>query len=145
MKKIIYTNDTIETDIPEIVNLVFCETSYRTELSNIFAASSRDITKDMVRVKSSNVWSIKYNAQDNRIGDVYVQFKGVNGQPDDIYVYYDVPNRIYRQIVSAPSKGHSVWQLLRNKFKYAKLTGDKRTHLPNGINYTPTVRRRRSK
>jgi hypothetical protein len=62
-----------------------------------------------------------------------VQFKGNNGGPGDIYIYYDVPNKIWRQFVAAPSKGAYFWRYIRNTFTYAKLTGDKRTKLKNGV------------
>ena len=62
-----------------------------------------------------------------------VQFKGNNGGPGDIYIYYDVPNKVWRQFVSAPSKGAYFWRYIRNTFTYAKLTGDKRTKLKNGV------------
>lgn len=90
----------------------------------------------MVRVRSSNIWSYGYNAKSNKspTGDVYVQFKGKNGGPDDIYVYYDVPMMVYRRWHSAPSKGHYFWRYIRNTYTYAKLTGDRRTKLSNGVN-----------
>jgi hypothetical protein len=62
-----------------------------------------------------------------------MQFKAKNGGPGDIYIYYDVPTKIWQRFVAAPSKGHFMWEYIRNVFTYAKLTGDKRTHLPNGI------------
>lgn len=100
------------------------------------AISSRDLTKNMVRVKSSNIWAYNINIrqQGDKVGDVVVQFKGKNGGPDDIYMYFDVPVRVYRQWHSAPSKGHYFWEHIRNNYKYRKLTGDKRTKLRNGIN-----------
>lgn len=120
-----------------IVDIVFCNTEYR---ASIFASiSSKDISKSMVRVRSSNIWSYGYSAKSAKsnkspTGDVYVQFKGKNGGPDDIYVYYDVPMLVYRRWHSAPSKGHYFWQYIRNNYTYAKLTGDKRTKLRNGVN-----------
>ena len=105
--------------------------------SNIFAASARDITKNMVRVKSSNLWSYTINIKNagDKYGDVYITFKGRNGGPDGgTYVYYDVPIKLWRQFITAPSKGHFFHVYIRNNFKYRKLTGDKRTHLKNGIN-----------
>lgn len=104
---------------------------------DIFASmSSKDLTKNMVRVRSSNIWAYNINVRkaDDRTGDVYVQFKGPNGGPDDIYVYYDVPVVVYRKWHTAPSKGHFFYQYIRNNFKYAKLTGDKKTKLKNGVN-----------
>ncbi len=125
--------------IPEILDFCMCSTEDRyVLLSSIINAgvSSRDITRDMVRVKSSNVWSYKINIKKygDKFGDVYVQFKGNQGGPGDIYVYYDVPVKIYRRWVSAPSKGHYFWQYIRNNFQYSKLTGDKRGKLKNAIN-----------
>lgn len=95
--------------------------------------TTKDFIKKLIRVKSSNMWSYAYQPKDNYKGDVLIQFKGANGGPDDIYIYYDVPAKTWQKLVAAPSKGHAFWVLIRNVFKYAKLTGDKRTHLPNGI------------
>jgi len=124
----------LRTQLPEVYNIFFCEVSDRKEI--LASISSKDITRSMVRVKSSNVWAYNINVRDTKkdIGDVYVQFKGDRGGPGDVYVYYDVPTRIYRKIVSSPSKGHAVWQYLRNNFKYSKLTGDKRGKLRNAVN-----------
>ena len=125
--------------IPDILDICICSVLDRNNLVHDIitsSISSRDITKDMVRVRSSNVWSYKINIKRNgdKFGDVYVQFKGKNGGPGDIYVYYDVPVRTYRRWVSAPSKGHYFWQYIRNNFKYSKLTGNKRGKLENAIN-----------
>ena len=95
--------------------------------------STRDFIKKLIRVKSSNLWSYAFQPKDYNKGDMLIQFKGANGGPDDIYIYYDVPSKLWQKFVAAPSKGHFMWQYIRNVFKYAKLTGDKRTHLPNGI------------
>lgn len=100
------------------------------------AISSRDITKNMVRVKSSNIWAYNINVKGNqdRVGDVYVQFKGRKGGPGDVYVYYDVPTKIYQKWHTSPSKGHFFWQYIRGKYTFAKLTGDKRTKQKGGVN-----------
>ena len=95
--------------------------------------STRDFIKKLIRVKSSNLWSYAFQPKDYNKGDMLIQFKGANGGPDDIYIYYDVPSKLWQKFVAAPSKGHAFWVFFRNNFKYAKLTGDKRTHLPNGI------------
>lgn len=124
------------SDVPEIVDIVLVSSEYRPDVIEC-AISSRDMTKNMVRVKSSNIWSYGMNIkrQGDKVGDVLVQFKGKNGGPDDIYMYYDVPVKVYRQWHSAPSKGHYFHQYIRNNYLYAKLTGDKRTKLRNGINH----------
>lgn len=100
------------------------------------AISTRDLTKNLVRVKSSNIWAYAINIKDrkDKTGDVLVQFKGKNGGPDDIYIYYDVPVMVYRRWLSATSKGHYFWQYIRGKYQYAKLTGDKKTKQRGGIN-----------
>jgi len=95
--------------------------------------TTRDFVDKLSRVKSSNVWAYAFNPKDEYIGDMLMQFKDKNGGPADIYIYYDVPSKIWRRLVAAPSKGHAFWELIRNRYKYAKLTGDKRTKLPNGI------------
>ena len=103
----------------------------------IFASmSAREITKNMVRVKSSNIWSYGINLRrtQDKTGDVYVQFKNSNGGAGDIYVYYEVPIVIYRRWLGASSKGHFFHQYIRNNYVFAKLTGDKRTKLKGGVN-----------
>lgn len=124
----------------QIVDIVFCDSRFRDQICKdiiLCRRSSRDITKNLVRVKSSNIWSYGIEVKDSKkgIGDIYVQFKGKNGGPDDIYVYYDVPVIVYRRWISAPSKGHYFWKYLRNNYYYSKLTGDKRGKLRNAINH----------
>ena len=124
----------LDKDFPDIFSCV--QLRDVADRASIFAASSRDISKSMVRVKSSNIWSYTINIKDakQKVGDVYVQFKSQNGGPQDVYVYYDVPIALWRKWITAPSKGHFFWQFIRNNFLYRKLTGDKRTHLRNGLN-----------
>lgn len=100
------------------------------------AISSRDLAKNLVRVKSSNIWSYGINLKDRKAktGDVLVQFKDKHGGAGDIYEYFDVPVNLWRRWLSAPSKGHFFWQYIRNTFYYRKLTGDKRGKLKNAIN-----------
>ena len=95
--------------------------------------TTQDFVKKLARVKSSNVWSYAFQPKDDRTGDMLMQFKAKNGGPGDIYIYYNVPSKLWQKFVAAPSKGHYFWQFVRNVFTYAKLTGDKRTKLPNGI------------
>ena len=95
--------------------------------------STKDMTDKLLRVKSSNVWAYAFNPKTEEVGDMLMQFKGKNGGPGDVYIYYDVPTKIWRRLVASPSKGHSFWELIRHNYTYAKLTGDKRTKLPNGI------------
>lgn len=95
--------------------------------------TTQDFVKKLARVKSSNVWSYAFQPKDEKTGDMLMQFKKKDGGPGDIYIYYNVPNKLWQRFVAAPSKGHYFWQNIRNIFTYAKLTGDKRTHLPNGI------------
>ena len=122
---------TIQSDI---IWMSICDPSDRQSITA--AISSRDITKNMVRVKSSNLWSYAINQRNtqDRTGDVYVQFKGRNGGPGDVYVFYDVPVNIYKRWAGASSKGHYFWQYIRGKFRFAKLTGDKRTKQKGGVN-----------
>ncbi len=123
-----------KTIYADISILGYCSVDDRSVI--MAAVSSRDITKNMVRVKSSNVWAYNINIKDNKskTGDVYVQFKGKRGGPGDIYVYYDVPVKIYQKWHSATSVGHFFWQYIRGKYTFAKLTGDKRTKQKGGVN-----------
>jgi len=105
--------------------------------SKIMAAiNTRNLAENLIRVRSSNLWSYCINIKNygDRNGDVLVQYKATNGGPGDIYIYYAVPVKIWRKFVSAPSKGHFVWKYIRNVYRYSKLTGDKRGRLPNAIN-----------
>lgn len=97
--------------------------------------NSRQITDRIVRCKSSNIWGYAYDIQQGEnVGTLYIQFKNESGGSGDIYRYYEVPLRVYQRFISAPSKGHLFWQLIRNKFLYSKLTGDKRGKLKNAVN-----------
>lgn len=130
----------------DIDMILFCRASSRKSITSSVSSegslitasiSSRDITRSMIRVKSSNVWSYTINIKNDgdETGDLYIQYKGDTGGKGDIYVYYDVPIRMYKKLITAPSKGHWVWQYLRkNRVPYSKLTGDKRGKLPYAIN-----------
>lgn len=100
------------------------------------AKNTRDFSKNLVRVKSSNVWAYNMHIRDNnaKTGDVVAQFKNKDGGPGDIYIYYDVPIEIYRRWNTSPSKGHFFWVNIRNNYNYSKLTGDKRGKLRNAVN-----------
>lgn len=120
---------------PEIVFACIYPSGYP---SKVYGASTslRDLTKNMVRVRSSNVWGYNIDIKDRKsgVGDVIVQFKGKRGGPEDIYIYYDVPVTVYRKWITAPSKGHYFWMFIRNNYKYSKLTGDRRGKLKNAVN-----------
>ena len=102
----------------------------------ITAASAKDVAMGLVRTQSSNIWAYMIDIADrhDKVGTLYVQFKGKYGGPGDIYCYYDVPVMLYRKWLSAPSKGHFFWMYIRNNFKYSKLTGNKRGVYPNAVN-----------
>lgn len=120
--------------IPEIYDEIFCNSEYRSKI--IASINSREISRNMVRVKSSNIWSYTINVRNNdTVGDVYVQFKGDKGGPGDVYVYYDVPVSVYRRWHSASSKGHYFWLHIRGKYKFSKLTGDKKTKQRGGVDF----------
>ena len=98
--------------------------------------SLRELTKKLVRVRSSNIWSRGINIKDikDKFADVFIQFKGKNGGPGDIYQYFDVPINLWRKWLSAPSAGHFFWVNIRNKYLYRKLTGDRKGKLRNAVN-----------
>lgn len=132
-----FVESTLESHGIESVALTPIDSSIIVNRKTIVAADNRISTKDMLkkmlRVKSSNLWSYAFQPKDYNTGTMVIQFKGPNGGPQDAYVYYDVPNKLWQKFVAAPSKGHFFWQHIRNIFKYGKLTGDKRTKLPNGV------------
>lgn len=112
---------------------VYSARQNRHDTSRRNKTTTQDFVKKLARVKSSNVWSYAFQPKDEKSGDMLMQFKRKDGGPGDIYIYYNVPNKIWQRFVAAPSKGAFFWRNVRNIFTYAKLTGDKRTHLPNGI------------
>lgn len=117
----------------DLFEYILCAKEHR---SSILCASSRDLSKNIVRVKSSNVWGYYLDIKNrkDKTGDLIVQFKNKNGGPGDVYLYFDVPVMLYRKWHSATSVGHFFWQYIRNDFKYRKLTGDKRGKLRNAVN-----------
>lgn len=100
------------------------------------AINTKNLAQNLIRVRSSNVWAIGFNVrnQGDNVGDLIIQFKGKNGGGSDVYIYYDVPIKVYRRFLNVPSKGHFVWTDIRNNYKYSRLTGTKRGVLPNAIN-----------
>lgn len=113
------------------------QSSCRRVAQNIFAAiNTSDLSSRLFRVKSSNVWAYRLFMRDrhDKTGDLIVQFKARDGGPGDIYQYYDVPFTLFRRWQATTSKGHFFWKYIRNYYKYAKLTGDKRGKLANAIN-----------
>lgn len=118
-------------NIPEITFIAMLDNKY----DAITCASKNEILRNLIKVKSSNIWAYMIDVKDyaSKVANIYVQFKGNRGQPDDIYVYYDVPVILYRKWLGAQSKGRFFWGYIRNNYKYSKLTGDKRTKLHNGV------------
>lgn len=128
------TDDKIDFDESVFSNIVM--TAVKDRMSIFAAINTKNLAQNLVRVRSSNVWSYGINIRDrkDKTGDVIVQFKSKNGGAGDIYIYYDVPKNIFNRWQSAPSKGHCFWVYIRNNFKYSKLTGDKIGKLENAIN-----------
>ena len=63
------------TKLPKIIWMSFCETAGRQPI--MAAISSKDITRNMIRVKSSNLWAYTIsgrNGQDSKLGDVYALY-----------------------------------------------------------------------
>ena len=147
IEEILAQYDISTGDIVDPDDLLMADTGIVTASSRVLAKSfqnrhdtskrnkttTQDFVKKLSRVKSSNVWSYAFQPKDDQFGDMLMQFKRKDGGPGDIYIYYNVPNKIWQRLVAAPSKGHAFWALIRNVFTYAKLTGDKQTKLPNGI------------
>lgn len=113
-------------------------TLFNTFKTTISAAiNTRELTSDIIRCKSSNVWGYKFNVrkQGDQTGDLIMQFKGKNGGPGGgLYIFFDVPVRTYRRLIAGPSIGHNFWVYIRNNFKYSRLDGSKRGVLPNAVN-----------
>lgn len=131
MRKMLFRNAP-----PEIAFCKLLESGHEQEVIEC-AITSKDITRNIVRCRSSNLWGYVINVRSRKdtTGDLYIQFKGKEGGPTGgMYVYYDVPVRVYKKLITAPSKGHYFWVNIRNRYRYSKLTGDKRGKLPNAVN-----------
>lgn len=73
---------------------------------------------------SSNVHSFGYDYAQKRL---YVRFQkesksGRSKMAGPLYVYYNVPERIFTQMYMAKSRGQFVWERLRERYRY-KLIG----------------------
>lgn len=135
------TFDTVQELLLELDSFYTDEDIYSSKALHVgsvitAAINVRDLSKNLVRVKSSNIWAYGMNLRDrkDKTGEVVVQFKGNKGGPGDVYIYYDVPLVVWRKWLSATSKGHYFWMYIRNTYMYSKLTGDKRGKLKNAIN-----------
>lgn len=129
-----YIVEFFDTNDVDIFSSVFLDSISHPIFASI---SSREATKNMVRVKSSNIWSycIDIKNRKDKFGTVYVQFKGKDGGPNGgLYRYFDVPVNLWRKWLGYPSKGSFFWRYIRNNFKYSKLDGDKKGKLPNAVN-----------
>lgn len=134
--KIEYIKKSNSIKLVELLDNIFADCQSLQNDVITAAISSREITKNMVRVKSSNLWSVCLNVRNrgDNVGDLFIRFKGPNGGDNGgLYQYFDVPVRLYRQFISAPSKGSFFWRNIRNNYTYRRLDGNKRTFLPNGI------------
>ena len=101
------------------------------------AINTKNLAQNMIRVRSSNVWSIGFNVrkQGDNTGDLVMQFKNKNGGAGDVYIYFDVSIKDYKRLLNAPSVGHQFWVSIRNNHSYSKLSGDKIGKLKNAINH----------
>ena len=64
-------------------------------------------------VQSSNIISVGY---DSASSTMEIEFK--DGR---VYQYFDVPDHVYRELVSAPSAGVFFHQSIRGQYAYARL------------------------
>ena len=63
-----------------------------------------------IKVVSSNVVAIGY--EDNKL---YVDYKSGS------YVYYDVPQNLYTELLAAESKGKFMWAKVKGRYDYSRL------------------------
>jgi hypothetical protein len=68
---------------------------------------------ELIPVISSNVASYGYSEE---LQMLVVQF--LDGS---IYEYYSVPKDVWLLMETAPSKGHAVWQYLRDQYPYQRV------------------------
>ena len=71
---------------------------------------------EMVKVKSSNIDKVGY--QDNNL---YIEFKGKPGKENTIYCFYDVPVKIYEELMAAISLGSYFSQYIKNEYPSGRI------------------------
>ena len=69
------------------------------------------------KVESSNIKSIGYDLAKN---DLEIEFQTMY-----IYVYHDVPKKVFRELMNADSIGKYFHQNIRDKYKYEKVGVEK--------------------
>lgn len=79
----------------------------------VTTANVSKLYKKYIKVQSSNIHSIWYDKVPQRMR---VRF---NSGAE--YEYERVPERIYIQLLNAPSHGKAFWKLARNVFRYRRL------------------------
>jgi len=100
----------------------------KTQLKKIIEAVSPRVTpsnvsnlyNSYVLVDSSNIHSFFYNPS-NREMRVRFLPKEEYDQGGAEYIYYNVPERIFIQLLNADSHGSKFWKLARTKFRYERL------------------------
>lgn len=70
-----------------------------------------------VRVKSSNVYSIRYQTAGGQLFVAFRRYKSTAKGPT--YRYSNVPTRVAKEMYDAPSMGKFVWRRLRDKYPYS--------------------------
>lgn len=66
---------------------------------------------EMIFVKSSNIKSIGFDGR-----NLFVEFgKGA------VYVYYDVPQELYIEMLNADSKGKFLNSIIKNGYRYERI------------------------
>lgn len=128
--------ETMKEELDNLMTENIIEDDDYSDIPITAAISTKNITDTMIKVDSSNMWSYGFNVKNygDKTGDMFIQFKGRNGGPGEVYQYFDVPVSLWRRFVSAPSKGHFFYVNVRSKFKYRKLTGDKKGKFSNAVN-----------
>lgn len=73
-------------------------------------------------VASSNVASIGYSRS---LHALEIEFtRGA------IYRFYEVPREVYRELLTAESKGHFIAERLRGKYRFTRVRSSRRARLP---------------
>ena len=72
----------------------------------------------MDEVSSSNIHSIGYDYDDE---ELFVRFLDRNKDAGPLYVYYDVPEYVYEELMGAPSHGHYLATRIKWIYNYERL------------------------
>jgi hypothetical protein len=70
-------------------------------------------------VSSSQLHSVGFDALTNTLE---IQFLNKTGQPGSVYLYSNVPESVYKELMEAPSVGSYFGSMIKSTYSYTKVS-----------------------